>query len=156
MPNCSDARSRFGVKTRVWGIKRFRRDRIGGGASRSRGPHWGTSHREREIAAGSREYLQPEPMLQEPGYTLAVASGGDSVPVYSYAANNPVARTDADGLDTYMCTSTLHALTKLGGGSSGAKSYTKPGDMFHQSNPIHHQYYCWQHKGQKPQCAGQD
>lgn len=41
-------------------------------------------------------YLSPEPMLQEPGWVLAEASGGYAVPTYAYARNNPLAYTIED------------------------------------------------------------
>lgn len=43
-------------------------------------------------------YLSPEPLLQNPTYVRRMAQSGLSVPVYSYAANNPIRNTDPTGL----------------------------------------------------------
>jgi RHS repeat-associated protein len=47
-------------------------------------------------------YLQPEPLLQNPGYPRSKARGGLSAPVYAYAANNPLMYVDPDGRDLHM------------------------------------------------------
>lgn len=43
-------------------------------------------------------YLAPEPMLERPEAAKSRAQDGLSTPVYAYAANNPVANVDEDGL----------------------------------------------------------
>lgn len=46
-------------------------------------------------------YLSPEPLLQSPMYTVAMAQQGFSTPAYAYALNNPVNYYDPDGFDVY-------------------------------------------------------
>jgi hypothetical protein len=98
------AKKRSQPQTRVRGINLFRRARIGGTASGRRGPHWETSVWGRQIVLGSRKYLQPEPLMQEPTYVKAMALQGHSVPAYSYALNNPLHYTDESGLAPCMTT----------------------------------------------------
>ncbi|NTX06554.1 RHS repeat-associated core domain-containing protein [Myxococcus sp. CA040A] len=43
-------------------------------------------------------YLQPEPILQDPGYSREMAEKGYGVPAYAYAANNPLYWSDPTGL----------------------------------------------------------
>ena len=43
-------------------------------------------------------YLQPEPMLQDPLFSVSMALQGNSPPVYSYALNNPIRYVDRNGL----------------------------------------------------------
>jgi RHS repeat-associated protein len=43
-------------------------------------------------------YLQPEPMLANPEFSVRMAKTGMSAPVFAYAGNNPVAFVDPDGL----------------------------------------------------------
>jgi hypothetical protein len=44
-------------------------------------------------------YLSPEPLLQDPHFTLFGALQGRSYPTYAYALNNPLRYVDASGLD---------------------------------------------------------
>ena len=50
------------------------------------------------------KYLEPEPVLQDPMFATLRAEDGASLPVYSYASNNPITRYDDNGLhDTNGC-----------------------------------------------------
>ncbi|MFZ5446638.1 MAG: RHS repeat-associated core domain-containing protein [Myxococcota bacterium] len=42
-------------------------------------------------------YLSPEPLLQSPSYVRLMAQSGMAVPIYPYAANNPLRWTDSTG-----------------------------------------------------------
>jgi hypothetical protein len=90
-------RARVGPKTRVGGINFGAGARVGARARRSEETHWEISARRREIAVGSRRYLQPEPALQNPFFVKVQARMGHSLPTYSYALNNPIAFVDSDG-----------------------------------------------------------
>lgn len=46
---------------------------------------------------GSRKYLSPEPLLQDPGWVGRELKAGNQVPVYGYALNNPILYADPDG-----------------------------------------------------------
>ncbi len=51
---------------------------------------------------GSRRYLQPEPLLQDPDYIKDMATAGHAVPTYAYALNNPIRYTDPSGLYAWI------------------------------------------------------
>ena len=46
----------------------------------------------------NRDYLSPEPMLQNPRWVASELGSGHQVPAYAYARNNPVAYSDPTGL----------------------------------------------------------
>lgn len=47
-------------------------------------------------------YLQPEPMLADPGWVVGRIGSGMSAPVYAYAGNNPIMFTDPDGREIQL------------------------------------------------------
>lgn len=61
---------------------------------------------------GSRKYLSPEPMLQDPPWVASELKGGRSVVPYAYGNNNPSTNTDPSGLYTIQgnCGTTLPGL----------------------------------------------
>jgi hypothetical protein len=87
--------SRVLPKTRARGLGLVRRARVGDRGSLRRGPHWRKQHRYGETA--SEQLKQPEPLLQNPEYVVAMAKAGHSLPAYAYALNNPLYFTDVDG-----------------------------------------------------------
>ncbi len=97
---------RAGAKTRLRGIHLGRRTRLWHRALSSHRPHWAFAAVGRRNASGPRSYydpsigryLQPEPLLSEPGFVVNEAMGGYSAAAYAYARNNPVNVVDADGL----------------------------------------------------------
>lgn len=59
------------------------------------------------MVVGSRRYLQPEPLLQEPNWVRGESQQGFSAPTYAYARNNPLKNTDPTGLappGSFPCT----------------------------------------------------
>ena len=91
LPPISSPPARCFEKTRVGGLKASDWHRIRGRAASSRGPHWANSLNGRGLAADALDYydpsigryLQPEPMLQRPGYVASLAGRGAMVSAYS-------------------------------------------------------------------------
>ena len=86
------------LKTRVGGSTSPRAFSHRGFPRQHRGPHRETTTRARRFAVGSRKYLSPEPLLQNPNWVASQLRSGRQVPSYSYALNNPVRYADRDGL----------------------------------------------------------
>ena len=86
------------LKTRVGGSTPPRAFRVGKFPRQPRGPHRETTTRARRFAVGSRKYLSPEPLLQNPNWVMIQTYLGHQVPAYAYARNNPVSNTDPTGL----------------------------------------------------------
>ena len=98
-------------KTRVGGLAEAGTARIGARGSSSRGAHWekrgGVRQRASDLSVfenWNRYFdgqtggaLQPEPMLQKPGFVSQMAKHGVNFPAYSYALNNPITNSDPDG-----------------------------------------------------------
>jgi hypothetical protein len=59
--------------------------------------HRENSSRGEKCIDGSRKYLSPEPMLQDPSFVRAMAKNGLPAPTYAYANNNPLRYVDRDG-----------------------------------------------------------
>ena len=87
------------LKNRVRGSTNLERKSRWGFRGEAAESHRQNSQRRREIAVGSRKYLSPEPMLQDPNYVRVMAMQGKSVPTYAYALNNPIKYIDPTGLD---------------------------------------------------------
>ena len=86
------------LKTRVGGStspRAFSRRRL---SRQARALHRETTTRARRFAVGSRKYLSPEPLLQDPSWVAGELQSGYQVPAYSYARNNPVRYVDPTGL----------------------------------------------------------
>jgi len=86
------------LKTRVGGSTSPRALRVGKFHRQPRGPHRETTTRARRFAVGSRKYLSPEPLLQDPNWVRRELKAGHQVPAYAYARNNPITNVDPDGL----------------------------------------------------------
>lgn len=95
-------RVHVGPKTRVGVFDLAPAPRVGARARRSTESRWEFSARRREVAVGSRWYLQPEPILRDPRAQVRHAYQGRSLPVYAYAANNPLYYVDSDGRELYI------------------------------------------------------
>lgn len=92
------AHARAAAKTRVRASTQPAVPRTWASTCRSARTHSGNSRRAEKLAAGSRKYLSPEPLLQSPGYMTTMAARGMQVPTYAYAANNPLRYVDQNGL----------------------------------------------------------
>ena len=85
------------LKTRVGGSTSPRAFRVGKFPRQPRGPHRETTTRARRFAVGSRKYLSPEPLVQNPNWVKSELASGHQVLPYGYGRNNPITNADPTG-----------------------------------------------------------